>query len=200
MLLNWEKLMCDPGMHTLKTYQWQKLLLRKWPCPGRLMWWIWKRHPSWESQFCHLWETFTLEVGTIQKLPNRPRRLLSPLGSFFQCFFRCVPWVEAEALLLQCAPVVADLNSVKASVGMTMLAACQMAARDGVRVVLSGLGLGVTLIPPLKMSNKQGCKQSFFATDKSEPPNQEQSRVLQRDWWNTDELFGSCTCCFFLGL
>lgn len=54
--------------------------------------------------------------------------------------------------------MVADLNSVKASVGMTMLAACQMAARDGVRVVLSGLGLGVTLIPPLKMSNKQGGK------------------------------------------
>lgn len=37
--------------------------------------------------------------------------------------------------------MIADLNSVKASVGMTMLAACQMAARDGVRVVLSGLGL-----------------------------------------------------------
>ena len=49
--------------------------------------------------------------------------------------------MQAEALLLQCAPVIADLNSVKASVGMTMLAACQMAARDGVRVVLSGLGL-----------------------------------------------------------
>lgn len=86
MLLNWEKLMCDPGMHTLKTYQWQKLLLRKWPCPGRLMWWIWKRHPSWQSQFCQLLETFTIEVGTIQKLANRPR-LLSPLGSVFQSFF-----------------------------------------------------------------------------------------------------------------
>ena len=54
--------------------------------------------------------------------------------------------MQAEALLLQCAPVIADLNSVKASVGMTMLAACQMAARDGVRVVLSGLGRALQLI------------------------------------------------------
>ncbi|CAJ1454300.1 unnamed protein product [Effrenium voratum] len=47
---------------------------------------------------------------------------------------------EAEELLLRCAPVVADWNSVKAAVGMTMLDACRLAAKDGLRVVLSGLG------------------------------------------------------------
>ncbi|CAE8625496.1 unnamed protein product, partial [Polarella glacialis] len=36
--------------------------------------------------------------------------------------------------------MVADWNTVKASVGVTMLAACKLAARDGVQLVLSGLG------------------------------------------------------------
>lgn len=81
MLLNWEKLICDPGMHTRKTYQWQKLLLRKWPCPGRLMWWIWKRHPSWESQLSvmgnlHNWSGNYSEIS----------KQTSPPVSFGKCF------------------------------------------------------------------------------------------------------------------
>lgn len=46
----------------------------------------------------------------------------------------------ADALLRDCAPIVVDLNVPKASVAMTMLAACRLAARDGTRLVLSGLG------------------------------------------------------------
>ena len=118
---------------------------------------------SWEAHVVNLKEAPVLRIAVLSVMGNLhnwsgnyseiSKQTSPPVVSFGN-----VPWVEAEALLLQCAPVVADLNSVKASVGMTMLAACQMAARDGVRVVLSGLGLGVTLIPPLKMSNKQGCK------------------------------------------
>lgn len=108
-------------------------------------------------------------MGTIQKLTNRPLlfKILSRGKAKDSQFGKCLfvvffrgRFLEAEALLLQCAPVVADLNSVKASVGMTMLAACQMAGRDGVRVVLSGLGrVAAKLIPRFFVtSNKQGCK------------------------------------------
>ena len=46
----------------------------------------------------------------------------------------------ADELLRDAGPVVADWNCVKASVAMTMLAACRLAARHGESVLLSGLG------------------------------------------------------------
>ena len=48
--------------------------------------------------------------------------------------------LKAEALLKEAAPVVADWNTVKAGVAVTMLAACKLAASHGVRLLLSGLG------------------------------------------------------------
>ncbi|CAK9070863.1 unnamed protein product [Durusdinium trenchii] len=89
---------------------------------------------------------------------------------------------EAEQLLLQCAPVVADLNSVKASVAMTMLSACKMAARDNLSVVLSGLGSEEAFAGYQRHVRACGAGDVATRRDRTLGLAQMWHRDLQRDW------------------
>eukprot|EP00928_Gymnodinium_smaydae_P025180 TRINITY_DN20133_c0_g3_i1.p1 TRINITY_DN20133_c0_g3~~TRINITY_DN20133_c0_g3_i1.p1 ORF type:complete len:743 (-),score=133.31 TRINITY_DN20133_c0_g3_i1:124-2352(-) len=88
----------------------------------------------------------------------------------------------AAELLYACAPEVADFNSVKASVGMTILAACRLAAQDGARLVLSGLGSEEVFAGYFR--HERACAEGDAATarDRTLGLAQMWHRDLQRDF------------------
>eukprot|EP00930_Biecheleria_cincta_P014303 TRINITY_DN12367_c0_g1_i1.p1 TRINITY_DN12367_c0_g1~~TRINITY_DN12367_c0_g1_i1.p1 ORF type:complete len:713 (-),score=92.65 TRINITY_DN12367_c0_g1_i1:298-2436(-) len=89
---------------------------------------------------------------------------------------------EAETLIHDCARVVADFNTVKASVGITMLAACQLAAKDGITIVLSGLGSEEAFAGYCRHARALGAGDEATERDRTLGLAQMWHRDLQRDF------------------